>query len=194
MIGQEGVCRALVGRINARLAAECALVDAHTGGEAVPVPHPDNVFPYWVDLIESQDRLPAIMVMIEDTDTITSARQIDDGGEYDEYAHQYPVVVVIVNAGEHYGETELTRQRLMLATRNTILRHQSLIPGEGESARIDPDTLRESPSFGAQNQQTGQFLLESALRFTVRTQERLFVLDDLGRADITQDTGLIPRE
>ena len=195
MIGQEGVCRALVQRLNECLPTECALVAQNSGLRNVfPVPRPENVYPYWTDLLDSLDKLPAIMVMIEDTDTITAARTADLEAEEDQYAHQYPVVVAILNTGAHYGETELHRQRLMLAVRNLLLRSPLLIPGESDTARIDTDTLKESPTFGAQNQETAQWLLESALRVTVRTYETLEVLDKGPRVNLTHQERLIDDE
>lgn len=193
MIGQEGVVRAIVRRLKEVLPQELAAVAraADVQPADIEAPQPENIFPYWINLLESMDRLPAIMVMVEDTDTVTQARQVDIDSAEDEYAHQYPLAVVIVNTGEHYGHTELNRQRLMLGVRNTLLRKQLLIDAGNENARIDPDTLRESLAFGAQNEQTKQYLLESVIRVVIRTHETLDVLENLGTAVIVYDTRVI---
>lgn len=145
MLGAEGVSRALVRMLRARVNRHLARQRQLQGLTVAELPdvRAENVRATPSPLAELGE-FPVLMVALEATDGRATNRTEAPSGSYDELVMLYRVSVYVWAMGQHYAATQLALQRYVLATRGAIITGRVLgEPESGTWGEVDLTRLRE---------------------------------------------------
>lgn len=152
--GPAGAAQAFADLLYARLPAEVARLEAELG-PAVPLseepPHPVlDATPRMVTTRTVDPDFGEVSIVDYPFVVVLPSRLVradysrGRAGDGSVARMRYAMGLVLFAAGQGYGATQAVRDRLLLATRETLLRWPKLGLGADSPIELDPNSLRES--------------------------------------------------
>ena len=190
MLGAEGVSTAIVEKIRAHAPAKITQLRARYSADAATIPMPASLHSTSKDTL-SIEEYPAIVCTTVDTTGRLGNRQLSSDGEFDVFQYKYRMRMFVFVTGPGTEATDLLRKRYVLAVREILLTNIIFVDAGGQYAELDPNTIKESYSEVAENDDK-QLFAAAYLEFEITTAESLaaYPVPHLGELQIDSDLGV----